>query len=70
MGSDDDFHDALNAAIRSTERHAAAKETLERSKKLKREADGLIRTSRELVSESKRRTAKYEKPSTPTARQS
>jgi len=59
VGSDD-VHDALRAAIKSNERYAEAKETVKRSKRLKREADGLIETSRELVNASKRRIAKYD----------
>jgi hypothetical protein len=69
VGSDDDLHDALNAAIKSNERHGSAKERIEQSKTLKREADGLIETSRELVDASKRRIAKYAKASPTTARQ-
>jgi hypothetical protein len=62
VGSDD-FHDALNAAIRSTEHYADAKDTVERSKKLKREADSLIESSRQLVDSSKRRIGKHSGPS-------
>jgi len=68
VGSDDDFHDALNAAIKSTERHAAARETAERSAKLKREADALIETSRALVDSSKRRISKHNEVPTATSR--
>ena len=68
MGSGD-FHDALRAAIKSNERYAEAKATVKRSKQLKREADGLIETSRELVDASKRRIAKYDGSSAPTARE-
>ena len=63
----DNFHDALNAAIRSNERYAKAEGTAKRSEKLKREADDLIETSRELVDDSKRRIAKYKDTSMPTA---
>jgi hypothetical protein len=61
VGSDDNFRDALNAAIKSNERYDAAEERAERSKKLKREADDLIETSRDLVDDSKRRIAKYKR---------
>src|SRR5262249_41050016 len=64
VGSDDDFHDALNAAIRSTEHYAEAKKTVARSKQLKHKADGLIESSRQLVDSSKRRIGKHGKPST------
>jgi hypothetical protein len=66
VGSDDNFHDALSAAIKSNERYDAAEVTAERSKKLKREADDLIETSRELVTDSKRRISKYKESSKPT----
>src|SRR5262249_20425590 len=65
--SDDNFHDALNKAIKSTERYAKAEGTAERSKKLKREAEDLIETSRELVDDSKRRIAKRKESSKPKA---
>jgi uncharacterized protein YaaQ len=64
VGSDDDFHDALNAAIRSTEHYADAKKTVARSKQLKRKADDLIESSRRLVDSSKRRIGKHGMPST------
>lgn len=65
MGSDDNFHDALNAAIKSTERYDAAEKRAERSKKLRRDADDLIETSRELVDDSKRRISKHKESSPP-----
>jgi len=43
-----------NAAIKSTEHYADAKENVERSKQLKRQADVLIESSRQLVDSSKR----------------
>jgi hypothetical protein len=51
-----------NAAIKSTEHYADAKETVERSKQLKRQADDLIESSRQLVDSSKRRSGKHGKP--------
>ena len=57
-----DFHDALNAAISSNERYAEAKATVDRSKKLRRDSEGLIGTSRELVRAAKNRIAKHELP--------
>jgi hypothetical protein len=56
-----DFHGALSSAIRSSENYAAAKETVRRSKRLKRESDELLEASHELLRGSKSRVAKRDR---------
>jgi hypothetical protein len=58
VGGEDEFHDALRAAIRSNERYDTARETIDQSRRLSENARDLIETSRMLLRETSKRLAR------------